>query len=395
MDSVEHDEPRTDENSTSTNEPGTVDFRSPEAEDVKPFNPRPFPLDLPDKTLPSQGINNPRREKNATNTESPSSQPSRSSPLNVKQELSPLSLTKELLCKRPESPIYVSSDTDSEEVNAQIKLMASSSQITNEQEASNEDSCESESDELRDEDQEREDAQMDDRDIPVDEVENDTTTAELPSPTPRKEPLRKINFSSSPPSPSSSPSPPPFRLTATAKSRSTSKAASLSHSPSKPVKKRPHPSYAIPATQPVASSSRQPHSRRSATTAPLSPTKRASNPAVVSALDEDEKRYVKRARTDRSSSTRSSGKVLKRRTRNDTYWFLDGSVVVQLGDIMFRLHRSRLANQSAYFEQLFSSTSGKNGVDLFDFVDDCPVYPVHGVSVSDFEELLVAMDNAM
>ncbi|TFK85399.1 hypothetical protein K466DRAFT_494802 [Polyporus arcularius HHB13444] len=91
------------------------------------------------------------------------------------------------------------------------------------------------------------------------------------------------------------------------------------------------------------------------------------------------------------------------RKRSANFWHLDGSVVVQVQNTLFRLHRSRLMQQSDYFSALFSgnnercvsvslaaraSISGEEA----DVVDSCPVYVARGVSVLDFERLLTALD---
>ncbi|KAI0684312.1 hypothetical protein C8Q76DRAFT_636454, partial [Earliella scabrosa] len=91
------------------------------------------------------------------------------------------------------------------------------------------------------------------------------------------------------------------------------------------------------------------------------------------------------------------------RRRNENFWHLDGSVVVQVQNTLFRLHRSRLAQQSEYFSAQFSAassfclsnsrrTSAGTRTDEEDVVDRCPVYVAKGVSVLDFERLLTALD---
>ncbi|KAJ8456547.1 hypothetical protein ONZ51_g12060 [Trametes cubensis] len=77
------------------------------------------------------------------------------------------------------------------------------------------------------------------------------------------------------------------------------------------------------------------------------------------------------------------------RKRSANFWHLDGSVVVQVQNTLFRLHRSRLAQQSDYFAKLFQNNDGSVQQDI---VDSCPVYVAKGVSVLDFERLLTAQD---
>ncbi|KAI0363510.1 hypothetical protein BV20DRAFT_958139 [Pilatotrama ljubarskyi] len=102
------------------------------------------------------------------------------------------------------------------------------------------------------------------------------------------------------------------------------------------------------------------------------------------------------------SSARSKGKAKQKpapvRKRSENFWHLDGSVVLQVQNTLFRLHRSRLTQQSAYFVSLFQNRGDGSrdspatvGVER-DMVDSCPVYVVKGVSVLDFERLLTALD---
>ncbi len=61
------------------------------------------------------------------------------------------------------------------------------------------------------------------------------------------------------------------------------------------------------------------------------------------------------------STTKINGKAKDKgkqrivaRKRSANFWHLDGSVVVQVQNTLFRLHRSRLMQQSDYFSALFS-----------------------------------------
>ncbi|KDR66487.1 hypothetical protein GALMADRAFT_232550 [Galerina marginata CBS 339.88] len=96
---------------------------------------------------------------------------------------------------------------------------------------------------------------------------------------------------------------------------------------------------------------------------------------------------------------------------HDTHWFVDGNILLQIGQVRFRLHRSRLVAQSAWFKSLFERQVGilqgnefedqeeidqaigsaqvVDGLDLF-YLD----YP-DGPTATEFAELLMAMDNAI
>ncbi|KAI0767856.1 hypothetical protein C8Q74DRAFT_984974 [Fomes fomentarius] len=85
------------------------------------------------------------------------------------------------------------------------------------------------------------------------------------------------------------------------------------------------------------------------------------------------------------------------RKRSENFWHLDGSVVVQVQNTLFRLHRSRLTSQSDYFSALFradraSLSTSSDSAEEPDVVDSCPLYVAKGVSVLDFERLLTALD---
>ncbi|TRM67517.1 hypothetical protein BD626DRAFT_479014 [Schizophyllum amplum] len=99
-------------------------------------------------------------------------------------------------------------------------------------------------------------------------------------------------------------------------------------------------------------------------------------------------------------------------TKHERFWLLDGNVVIQIGDTRYKLHRSRLASQSPWFEALFEKRAGREpkpdhgtleldavgveedeGYDVFDFDPHCNDDPI--VDDDDFEELLKAMDDAI
>lgn len=131
----------------------------------------------------------------------------------------------------------------------------------------------------------------------------------------------------------------------------------------------------------------------------------SQNATVVVDSDDDTKRYTKRARTASNATVQPvRSKAALRCKRHPDYWLLDGSVVIQIQTTLFRLHRSRLVQQSKYFAQLFRSGRPETSVEdpyttrdshEIDTVDNCLVYKVTGVAVADFESLLVSMDNAM
>ena len=94
-------------------------------------------------------------------------------------------------------------------------------------------------------------------------------------------------------------------------------------------------------------------------------------------------------------------------TKHERFWLLDGNIMVQIGDIRFKLHRSRLASQSPWFEALFEKRAGgdpkvdEGGPDLdkivFEDEDGMDIIYLDSTEVKadDFTELLTAMDDAM
>ncbi|PSR77822.1 hypothetical protein PHLCEN_2v7694 [Hermanssonia centrifuga] len=151
----------------------------------------------------------------------------------------------------------------------------------------------------------------------------------------------------------------------------------------------------------------------------------ASQKTLIEPLgEEDGDRYTKRPRKSTHSSAsqalpasqprpRAKSKNIGRRKRHAEYWLLDGSVVLQIQNTLFRLHRSRLVQQSAFFARLFRNQGTRRKsrtVDVHgsgsdeeedsedsepELLDNCPVYKVTGVSVQDFEAMLIALDNAI
>lgn len=81
-------------------------------------------------------------------------------------------------------------------------------------------------------------------------------------------------------------------------------------------------------------------------------------------------------------------------TKHERFWQLDGNIIVNIDNTHFKLHRSRLAQQSEYFSDIFDRKDTLVGAGLED-IDGRPMYTVTGVGVKDFEVLLGALDEAM
>ncbi|TFK52809.1 hypothetical protein OE88DRAFT_1303055 [Heliocybe sulcata] len=140
---------------------------------------------------------------------------------------------------------------------------------------------------------------------------------------------------------------------------------------------------------------------------PRSPTKkrkRAASPSV--SLDGSPVRTSTPQPKRRKSRARS-------RLRHPSFWLLDGTVVVQVESMLFKLHRSRLVSESPYFAKLFGQRRAgeEDGDEKVEYeeeegeeeegeretIDSCPVYCVRHphVTARDFEKVLAAMEDGM
>ncbi|VDC03647.1 unnamed protein product [Peniophora sp. CBMAI 1063] len=78
--------------------------------------------------------------------------------------------------------------------------------------------------------------------------------------------------------------------------------------------------------------------------------------------------------------------------RDPTFWYSDGSVVLSVAETLFKLHRSRLASQSTYLQDLFEGAPDE------DFEADgntCPLYVIRvkGLKLFDFSSLLSMVED--
>ncbi|GBE83708.1 hypothetical protein SCP_0507640 [Sparassis crispa] len=80
-------------------------------------------------------------------------------------------------------------------------------------------------------------------------------------------------------------------------------------------------------------------------------------------------------------------------TRHSMFWQRDDFVVLRVQNTLFKLHRSRLEQESTFFADLFKRDT-ERPADR-DTVDGCPVYLVDGTSAADFAVLMEAMDGGI
>ena len=72
--------------------------------------------------------------------------------------------------------------------------------------------------------------------------------------------------------------------------------------------------------------------------------------------------------------------------RHEEFWLYDGSVVLAVGDTLFRVHKTVLANHSEVFADLFTVPQPAGE----DTIDGCHIVRLHD-SREDFVDLLRAM----
>ncbi|KAJ7737819.1 hypothetical protein DFH07DRAFT_841914 [Mycena maculata] len=121
--------------------------------------------------------------------------------------------------------------------------------------------------------------------------------------------------------------------------------------------------------------------------------------------DASQKRKLDPAESPDQSSKRvkSASQAFARHSR---FWALDGNVILQFGSVAFKVHRSRLATQSVWFEKLFERRAGReepleedeeNIKDVgAEEVEGCDVFQLEALgNMSDFEALLTAMEDSI
>ena len=83
--------------------------------------------------------------------------------------------------------------------------------------------------------------------------------------------------------------------------------------------------------------------------------------------------------------------VLNNRRKHPEFWDLDGTVVLQVDNVLFRVMRSTLSKASPWFRRLFSEE-----LDYLEIMAGCPVYTIEeDLSDLDFANLLRGMENGL
>jgi hypothetical protein len=83
--------------------------------------------------------------------------------------------------------------------------------------------------------------------------------------------------------------------------------------------------------------------------------------------------------------------VLNDRTKHPEFWDLDGTVILQVDNVLFRVMRSTLTKASPWFQRLFSKE-----FDRLETMAGCPLYTIEEeFSHRDFANLLRGLENGM
>ena len=101
-------------------------------------------------------------------------------------------------------------------------------------------------------------------------------------------------------------------------------------------------------------------------------------------------KQAKRPRVNGSHSS-DSAIVLHDRKKHPEFWDLDGTVILQVDDVLFRVMRSTLSKASPWFQRLFDEER-----DHLEIMAGCPVYTVEeDFSHLDFANLLRGLENGL
>lgn len=83
---------------------------------------------------------------------------------------------------------------------------------------------------------------------------------------------------------------------------------------------------------------------------------------------------------------------LRKAIKHEDHWYLDGSIIIYIDGVLFRLHRSALVRKSTYFASLLEDVGDGEG---YEKMGGCPVVEVEEEegNADDFAVLLNAMDD--
>lgn len=149
-------------------------------------------------------------------------------------------------------------------------------------------------------------------------------------------------------------------------------------------------SHRGPSSQPQATQS----SVLSGTKRPLK--RQWSHPSLIGSSQvptqppQPDSKRTKRPRVNEPHSF-DSAMVLNDRKKHPEFWELDGTVILQVDDILFRVMRSTLSKASPWFQRLFSEEH-----DHLEIMAGCPVYVIEeDFSHLDFANILRGLENGL
>jgi hypothetical protein len=97
------------------------------------------------------------------------------------------------------------------------------------------------------------------------------------------------------------------------------------------------------------------------------------------------------------ASAQTKRTIAKKFVKHPVYWLSDGNILVQIGDVRFRLHRSTLVKQSHWFRKMIENPPHDAECIYTDEETGATVYCLDSfdIGVKDFATLLIALDDAM
>jgi hypothetical protein len=97
------------------------------------------------------------------------------------------------------------------------------------------------------------------------------------------------------------------------------------------------------------------------------------------------------------ANAQAKRKIAKKFVKHDVYWLSDGNILVQIGEVRFRLHRSVLVKQSEWFRKMIDNPPHDTWCIRADEETGATVYCLDSleIGVKDFAALLIALDDAV
>ncbi|TRM66359.1 hypothetical protein BD626DRAFT_487571 [Schizophyllum amplum] len=152
----------------------------------------------------------------------------------------------------------------------------------------------------------------------------------------------------------------------------------------------PSPAPRARVVQPPPSSSKPPKPRMLSATQAQSSQSPRIKPKPASSRNAQRPGLKRRLSTSLADAS-SSPKRARAAVKHEDFWALDGSVILQVENVQFKLHRSSLAKQSAWMAVLFEESPDSEDI------GGVPIYCLDrtGLRAGDLEILLRTWENAI